>query len=176
MSSAARCKYHFAGRRQHVASALAGATSELEARTGAALTLQHLVDEWECSQAGLHGMTRAPEALLVQINRFEVSPEGTLKVATSIQPDPYLMIPTFLHDLGHAAPLALQYRRYCRVAAILHLGDSPHAGHYRAILYGDILGDFITDDNQCAALLSPDQALRYQPQLYAFLYKLCDVH
>ncbi|CAE7863195.1 unnamed protein product [Symbiodinium microadriaticum] len=114
--------------------------STLEARTGAALTLQHLVDEWECSQAGLHGMTHAPEALLVQINRFEVSPEGTLKVDTPLQPDPYLMIPTYLHDLDHATPLALQYRRYCRVAAILHLGDSPHAGHYRAILYGDTLG------------------------------------
>ena len=121
-------------------------------------------------------MTLAPEALLVQINRFVVSPEGTLKVDTPVNPDPYLTLPCFSHDLHHAAPLALQYRRYCRVAAILHLGPSSHAGHYRAILYGDALGNFITDDGQSAARLDPAHEVDHHSNLYAFLYRLCDVH
>ena len=148
----------------------------LAARSTERLHLQNLVDEWTHAQAGLHGMTLAPEALLVQINRFVVNPGGTLKVDTPVNPDRYLTLPCFSHDLNHAAPLALQYRRYCRVAAILHLGPSSHAGHYRAILYGDALGNFITDDGQSAARLDPEHELGHHSNLYAFLYRLCDVH
>ena len=146
---------------------------ELAAQTTGPLSLQHLVDEWMHSQAGLHGLLTAPDALLVQINRFLVVPEGTLKVDSPVYPGPYIQLPCFENSLDHQFPLALQYRKY---NSILHLGQSPDSGHYRAILYDDSLGSIITDDNRTACKLSESQASAQAGLLYAFLYRLCDVH
>ena len=140
-----------------------------------AVSLQSLIDEWTNSQAGLHGLSTEPLALLLQVNRFVPCPDGVHKVTVPVVPETYIHVPRFENSLEDADPLSLQYSRYCRVSSFLHFGERPSEGHYRAILYDTNIGALITDDDVAAAGLSQAEASAYHSQGYAFIYRLCPV-
>ena len=111
--------------------------TEQAARHPERLTLQHLVEQWSESQAGVHGLTSEPPVVLIQtqINRFHTTSTHCLKVALRVNPEPYIMLPQCVHPLKHASPLKMQCLnlRYCRAATVLHEGPQPRAGHYRVV-------------------------------------------
>ncbi|CAE7409538.1 unnamed protein product [Symbiodinium sp. CCMP2592] len=146
---------------------------EQAARHSEPLTLQHLIQQWTESQAGLHGLTSEPPVVLIQINRFHTAPSRRYKVALRVNPEPYIMLPQFVHPLNHAGSLELQYLRYCRAVVFVHEGPLPTEGHYRAILHDTRLGDFITDDNRAACRINLSESEHNQSNCYAFLYVRC---
>ena len=137
------------------------------------ITLQHLVDRWSLSQAGLHGLTSEPPVVLIQINRFHTTSTQCHKVPVRGFPDPYLVLPKFAQHLNHAHPLELQYVTYCRATSLLHEGPQPLSGHYRAVLHDATVGDLITDDSKPAARINMSTDPQHQANCYAFLYLRC---
>ena len=137
------------------------------------ITLQHLVDRWSLSQAGLHGLTSEPPVVLIQINRFHTTSTQCHKVPVRVFPDPYLVLPKFAQHLNHAHPLELQYVTYCRATSLLHEGPQPLSGHYRAVLHDATVGDLITDDSKPAARINMSTDPQHQANCYAFLYLRC---
>ena len=137
------------------------------------ITLQHLIDQWSLSQAGLHGLTSEPPVVLIQINRFSTTPTHCTKVANRVIPDPYIVLPKFAHHLNHAHPLELQYVTYCRATSLLHEGPQPLSGHYRAVLHDPDLGDLLTDDARSAEHINTSISTVHQANCYAFMYTRC---
>jgi len=138
------------------------------------LSMQSLVDRWSSAQVGLHALVSEPPAILIQICRFPENPSSIgIKVFHKLEPEPYIMLPAFANPLNHDRPLELQYRRYCRVATLLHEGNRLLAGHYRAVLHDPQHGDFITNDSGPAQRVGPGLTQHVQSNSYAFIYKHC---
>ncbi|CAE7020812.1 Pol [Symbiodinium sp. CCMP2456] len=125
---------------------------------GGTLNLQGVIDQWH-SQAAPHALTNAPTYLCIQLQRFTGDSSGLQRDTRPLQ--------------GHRTPVRLpcfdadtniqcSWAQYQVVAAQLHFGDSPDAGHYRTVLYGQKkfghLRAWVTDDNIAAQLASDDYA------------------
>ena len=153
---------------------LSASLSELATQRTEPVSMQALIDLWSAAQVGLQALTSEPPALLIQICRFRLGPPNPgSKVFLEVEPEPYIMVPAFQHPLNHHEPLALQYRRYCRVATILHEGEELLAGHYRTVLYDPSLGSLITNDAVPAHRMPSRLQAHVQRNSYAFIYKYC---
>ena len=155
---------------------ISASLSALAAQQPEPISLQALIDMWSAAQVGLQALTSEPPAILIQICRFKLGPPNPgSRVFLRVEPEPYIMLPAFQHHLNHFAPLALQYRRYCRIATLLHEGEELLAGHYRAVLYDPSLGSLITNDAVPAHRLPSRLEAHVQSNSYAFIYKYCPV-
>ena len=109
--------------------------------------LQSLIDAWKF-QAAPHALATDPSKLLLQLNRFREVGGVYAKSTTPVVPTDTLSIPVF-HDDG----LQRGTLRYRLRAAIIHIGDTPQSGHYRAVTFHVGATAYLHDDNKVAQKL-----------------------
>ena len=90
-------------------------------------TLQSLIDMWHDALGVCRAAEQAGNVLVLSISRF--LPETGLKNMQQIQIDSTVRFPYFLNDEGD-----VHFYLFEVCALIFHLGQSPHTGHYKAVL------------------------------------------
>ena len=126
--------------------------------------LQSLIDAWE-SQAAPHALAAGPSELLLQLNRFREVGAVYTKSSTPVVPTDTLSIPVF-----HADGLRRGTLRYQLRAAIIHIGDTPQSGHYRAVTFNAGASAYMHDDNKIAQKLTAKLLKTLHTQVYLCLY------
>jgi len=135
--------------------------------------VQNLLELWH-AQSGQQGVCGMPRVLLIQINRFDMQAGIPNKSSRQVLINPYIKVPNFPADLTQPHAMEVGFLRFRRTAALLHEGQSPTTGHYRAVLYED-KRMFITDDKVPARLLQANASNQeyIQTRVYAVLYVHC---
>ena len=119
--------------------------------------LQHCVRQW-ARHDGVHALHSAPPLVCLQLNRFSGQHPNIRKNLDEILLGD-VQIPVFV---GHSA--RVRHVLYRPAASVVHIGDSPHAGHYRALLLpqvehrelGDLCGARLTEDGTESVAISAD--------------------
>ena len=130
--------------------------------------LQSLIDAWE-SQAAPPALVTGPSELLLQLNRFREVGGVYTKSLTPVVPAETLSIPVF-----HADSLQRRTIRYQLRAAILHIGDTPQSGHYRAVTFTEGATAYIHDDNKLAQKVTRKLLKTLYAQVYVCHYSKID--
>ena len=119
--------------------------------------IQDTVNAWH-QQHQLHALDSAPNVLVLQLPRFRQTSHGQY-VKHGIPVD--LHSPVSLPIYRDAQTIECDWHTYKVRAALVHLGPSMLAGHYRAALIesghaGDVI--WYTDDNREATSVSLNDA------------------
>ncbi|CAE7483485.1 unnamed protein product, partial [Symbiodinium microadriaticum] len=85
--------------------------------------LQELVSAWSY-QAHTHAIVIATDCFIVQLGRFPHRGKSMIQVRFAQE----VNVPVFTTGID------CEWRPYFVVAGLLHFGDSPNSGHYRAVL------------------------------------------
>ena len=131
---------------------------------------QLLVDEWH-EQANRCALSGEPPAVLaLQLNRFHVSHGTCTKILSRVSLSNSLSIPHFVHPLDRIA-LGLEENviNYRLIAALVHYGDEPTAGHYRSVLVKEHR-QYLTDDQRPSTLIKPNQISEVESNVYVLLF------
>ena len=91
-------------------------------------SLQQLIFDWH-GQHSTHALSAEPSLLCIQLGRYP----GHQKIARPINLPNTLELPAFIA----ADTVAVQWLRYSVTSVVIHLGRSPLACHYRALLQSD---------------------------------------
>ena len=139
------------------------ASAVLAGRTGT--SIQAMIDDW-AQQEDAHAAITSPQALIVQIGRFQQAgvDRAVSKWSYDVIPDRLLTLPVFsgegLDTFGVNMTLS---------SILVHRGDVPNKGHYQAFL--NIADQFMLADDNCSA--RPCDAVEYAdmgPDSYLFFY------
>ena len=123
-------------------------------------TLQSMLDAWH-SQASKHGFAAAPMSVVLQINRFQQVGDSWTKSTLRVQVPDTCSLPVFSNGLD------VTFHRFRFRAGVIHLGPTPHTGHYRSILKPSAGQTFfITDDGVPAAKVTRAQEDMIRANLY----------
>ena len=122
--------------------------------------LQHCVRQW-ARHDGVHALHSAPPLVCLQLNRFSGQHPQIRKNRDEILLG-NVQIPVFV---GHST--RVRHVLYKPVASVIHIGESPHAGHYRALLLpqvehrelGDLFGARLTEDGTESIAITADVLL-----------------
>ena len=110
--------------------------------------LQELVSAWSY-QAHMHAIVIATDCFIVQLGRFPHRGKSMIQVRFAQE----VNVPVFTTGID------CEWRPYFVVAGLLHFGDSPNSGHYRAVLREQ--DDWwLTDDGVPAVPCAVDSSLR----------------
>ena len=112
--------------------------------------LQDAVDNWR-SQAFTHALVSCPSWLLLRVNRFHQDASGVVsKIRAAMRWADRIRMPIFSH-----ADVSFHEVHYTLRSCIVHLGESAHTGHYRALLmpHGDESNLRYCDDGSMAKVL-----------------------
>ena len=112
--------------------------------------LQSVIQQWQstASQPALHAGTHC---VAIQLNRFTVVDRAVHKLTTPVSLPRTIRLPRWVEG-------SLQQSEYRLCAALVHLGSTPHSGHYRALLIEDSGRMWWTDDNVPARPPRKDEA------------------
>ena len=112
--------------------------------------LQSVIQQWQstASQPALHAGT---QCVAIQLNRFTVVDRAVHKLNTPVSLPRTIHLPRWVEG-------SLQQSEYRLCAALVHLGSTPHSGHYRALLIEDSGRMWWTDDNVSARPPRKDEA------------------
>ena len=132
--------------------------------------LQDTIAAWH-QQHQLHGLDSAPSVLLLQLPRFRQDSSGRyVKHGIHINVCRSLRFPVFTHEHG----IECRWQEYTIHAALIHIGPTMTAGHYRAALMDPgSSADHIwyTDDNRAATSVDLNHAVHID-EIYANCYVL----
>ncbi|CAE7763937.1 unnamed protein product [Symbiodinium sp. CCMP2592] len=114
---------------------LATPPSQCDTGPSGRVTIQRLIHAWKVQAAvGVTALEREPSLLVLQVNRFSPDAIGA-KDATSVLPDPRILLPCFQHrPTPHNSALHVRHCEYQLIAIIMHEGPDAASGHYRALL------------------------------------------
>ncbi|CAE7823718.1 unnamed protein product [Symbiodinium sp. CCMP2592] len=120
-------------------------------------TVQQLVTAWS-AQDQVHALWRPPECLVLQLSRY--GPRGKLHTHISLD-DGVVQFPCFVASTNHVCHVAYQLQ-----AAAIHLGSTPHEGHYRAALFDEGNKLWYADDGKHATLANAKTKSEIQSNCY----------
>ena len=121
-------------------------------------TLQEVVDAWH-NRLGSPALTPEARCLALQLNRFRAGSAGARKCNSSVSIPRLLSIPCWL--AGGIQKVSFQVS-----AVLVHLGDTPHSGRYRSVLFEPNGRCWYTDDNQGAGFPSIADAKVFRENAY----------
>ena len=112
--------------------------------------LQSVVQHWQsaASQPALHAGTAC---VAIQLNRFTVVDRAVHKLSTPVSLPSTICLPCWVEG-------SLRQREYHISAALVHLGSTPHSGHYRTLLIESTGKMWWTDDGVPARSPRKDEA------------------
>ena len=93
-----------------------------------AFSLQELVNLWHHEHGMVTALTDAPDTLCIQLDRFQMTDDGMIKIPHIVSYYEPCMIPVFETDA-----LSCQFTGYLMTSAVAHFGDVT-SGHYRSLL------------------------------------------
>ena len=117
--------------------------------------LQNVIQYWQAaaSQAALHAGTAC---VALQLNRFTVVDRAVHKLSTPVSLPSKLHLPCWVEGS----------LRYLLSAALVHLGSTPHSGHYRTLLIESTGKMWWTDDGVPARPPRKDEAFTLLRNVY----------
>ncbi|CAE7030621.1 unnamed protein product [Symbiodinium sp. CCMP2592] len=120
-------------------------------------TVQQLVTAWS-AQDQVHALWRPPECLVLQLSRY--GSRGKLHTHISLD-DGVVQFPCFVASTNHVCHVDYQLQ-----AAAIHLGSTPHEGHYRAALFDEGNKLWYADDGKHATLANAKTKREIQSNCY----------
>ena len=120
--------------------------------------LQSIVRSWQAvtSQPALHAGTTC---VALQLNRFVVRDRAVHKLSTPVSLPNKIYLPCWVEG-------SLTQREFLLSAALVHLGSTPHSGHYRALLVEGTGKMWWTDDGVPARPPRKDEAATLLRNVY----------
>ena len=120
--------------------------------------LQSIVSSWQAvaSTPALHAGTTC---VALQLNRFVVRDRAVHKLSTPVSLPSKLHLPCWVEG-------SLTQREFLLSAAVVHLGSTPHSGHYRALLVEGTGKMWWTDDGVPARPPRKDEAATMLRNVY----------
>ena len=93
-----------------------------------AFSLQELMNLWHHERNMIQALKSAPDLLCIQLDRFQMTDEGMIKLLHIVSYYESCMVPVFDDQT-----LSCHFTGYVMTSAVAHFGDVTH-GHYRSLL------------------------------------------
>ena len=131
------------------------------------VTVQDMIDNWH-HQGSVHAVMFGPEALIVQVGRFDYDAQSdrALKRHFQLLPEPFIEVPVFVRGT------VTRSITYQLTSLILHRGETPESGHYYNLFYDVRDGCYrLADDGVRSRVV--DDIEDYCKEIYLVLYQEC---